>query len=90
MKVGIVRPGGIATPGYDHAAGSSQSRRDCPFLVVVTTIVCCCHNFFVVVVTAIVIVIVTTTITKINVPGRLQQAWVAGFQLTLLDVFVRK
>ena len=43
-----------------------------------------------VVVTAIVIVIVTTTITKINVPGRLQQAWVAGFQLTLLDVFVRK
>ena len=90
MKVGIVRPGGIATPGYDHAAGSSQSRRDCPFLVVVTTIVCRCHKFFVVVVTAIVIVIVTTTITKINVPGRLQQAWVAGFQLTLLDVFVRK
>ena len=90
MKVGIVRPGGIATPGYDHAAGSSQSRRDCPFLAVVTTIVCCCHKFFVVVVTAIVIVIVTTTITKINVPGRLQQAWVAGFQLTLLDVFVRK
>ena len=62
------------------------------FLVVVTTIVCCCHKFFVVVVTAIVIVIVivTTTITKTNVPGRLQQAWVAGFQLTLLDVFVRK
>ena len=60
VKVGIVRPGGIATPGYDHAAGSSQSRRDCPFLVVVTTIVCCCHNFFVVVVRAIVIVIVST------------------------------
>ena len=55
-----------------------------PLLFVVVTI------FFVVVVTAIVIVIVTTTITKINVPGRLQQAWVAGFQLTLLDVFVRK
>ena len=90
MKVGIVRPGGIATPGYDHAAGSSQSRRDCPFLVVVTTIVCCCHKFFVVAVKAIVIVIVTTTLTKINAPGRLQQAWVAGFQLTLLDVFVRK
>ena len=26
VKVGIVRPGGIATPGYDHAAGSNQSR----------------------------------------------------------------
>ena len=58
--------------------------------VVVTTIVCCCQKIFVVVVTAIVIVIVTTTLTKINAPGRLQQAWVAGFQLTLLDVFVRK
>ena len=90
MKVGIVRPGGIATPGYDHAAGSSQSRRDCPCLVVVTTTVCCCHKIFVVVVTAIVIVIVTTTLTKINVSGRLRQAWVAGFHLTLLDVFVRK
>ena len=38
VKVGIVRPGGIATPGYDHAAGSSQSRRDCPFS-------CCCQNY---------------------------------------------
>ena len=26
VKVGVVRPGGIATPGYDHAAGSNQSR----------------------------------------------------------------
>merc|ERR1712126_331388 len=26
VKVGVVRPGGIATPGYDHAAGSKQSR----------------------------------------------------------------
>ena len=29
VKVGVVRPGGIATPGYDHAAGSIQSRCGC-------------------------------------------------------------
>jgi len=29
VKVGVVRPGGIATPGYDHAAGSNQSSLGC-------------------------------------------------------------
>ena len=26
VTVGVVRPGGVATPGYDHCTGSQQSR----------------------------------------------------------------